>query len=155
MSKHIQHKQVYEFLHKNYVGILSTANSKGIPWGSAIYYVVDESLRIYFVTRVGTYKYKNLEEQPNVAFTVVDAENQTTVQLAGVISRVPAHDYMDIVFNKLAKLKSKHASELAPPIEKIHKGDYMPLCITPTKLQFAEFKKDYTDYDQKFIEEII
>lgn len=155
MSKATKHPQVYEFLQHNHVGVLSTVNKQGRPWGSAVYFVVDEDFNIYFVTRVKTHKYLNLEVQPHASLTVVDGSNQTTVQLAGNISKVPAHDYMNIVFTKLAGLRPHNNPNWAPPIEKIHKGDYIALRLTPSTLQYADYSKAYTDYDQKFIEEII
>lgn len=155
MSTAKQHPHVYEFMNRIQTAVLSTTNDHGKPWGSAIYYVVDENLNTYFVTRVGTAKYKNLEAHPYVALTVLDAANQTTVQLAGKISKLPAHDYKEIVFDKLARIRPDDDNDWAPPIEKVHKGDYIALKITPTKLQFADYSKPYKKFDQTYIENII
>lgn len=150
-----KHTHVYDFLKHHHMGILSTVTEDGKPWGSAIYFVLDEDFNIFFVTRLETFKYQNLEKNPFAALTVADEEKQTTVQLTGNISKVPAADYMDIVFNKLVSIRPKNEVNWAPPIEKVHKGDYMPLRLTPSKLQYADFKKNSTDFDHKYIEKII
>ena len=137
------------------MGILSTVTPDGKPWGSAVYFVADEDFNIFFVTRAETLKYDNLEKNPVAALTIADEENQTTVQMVGEISRVPVEDYMDIVFTKLAAVRPKDDINWAPPIQKIHEGDYMPLKITPSKLQYANYKERSNDIDHEYIEEII
>lgn len=137
------------------MGILSTVTEDNKPWGSAIYFVVDEDFNIFFITRKGTFKYQNLEKNPFAALTVADDASQTTVQLAGKISKVPSKDYMDIVFTKLVAIRPKGDDNWAPPIERVQKGDYMPLCLTPNKLQYANFAQPTKNYDHNYIEKII
>lgn len=79
----------------------------GKPWGAAIYYVADEDLNFYFVTRAETFKYQNLNANPVAALTIADETDQATVQVSGTISELPAEDYMDIVFTKLAAIRPK------------------------------------------------
>ena len=136
------------------MGVLSTVAADGKPWGSAIYFVVDEDFNIFFVTRMETFKYQNLEDSPYAALTVADADEQTTVQLAGKVSRLPAGEYMEL-YKKFTAMQPDDISNWAPPIMKIHKGDYMPLQLKPTKLQYANFKQTSTDLDHKYIEKII
>lgn len=150
-----KHPHVYGFLQQQHAGVLSTVTEDQTPWGSAIYFVVDEDLTVYFVTRQHTFKYQNLDKNPAVALTVFDEQNQTTVQLAGQVSKVPTEDYMDIVFTRLVAIRPKHDINWAPPLEKVYKGDYIPLRITPTRLQYANFKQQSTDFDHKYIEEVI
>lgn len=148
------HTKVHEFLKSHPVGVLSTVND-GKPWGSAIYFVADEEYNCFFITRVDTFKYKNIDKNPDVALTIADAEEQTTVQLSGKISKVPANQLMEVAFHKLASVQPKADSGWAPPIMKIHKGDYMVLQITPDSLQYANYKESTTDLHHKFIEQII
>ena len=138
------------------MGVLSTVTTDGKPWGSAIYFMADEDFNIYFVTRKETFKYQNLDKTFFAALTVANQQKQITVQLAGTISRIPAEDYMKIVFDELYKsIRPKDDFNWAPPLEKIHKGNYMPLCLTSEKLQFADFSKQSSDINHKYIEEII
>jgi len=150
-----QHQKVHAFLRHHPMGVLSTIALDGTPWGSAVYYVADEDFNFYFVTRVETFKYHNLEKTPLAALTITDSDSQTTVQAAGKISRVPVEDYMDVIFDKLAKIKPKDDSNWVPPLTKIHDGNFMPLQLTPTKLQYADYKHVKSDIHADYIEKII
>lgn len=147
--------KVYDFMKKHPLGVLSTTATDGTPWGSAIYYIADEDLTIYFVTRSETYKYNNLEKTSKAALTVVDEASQTTVQLTGEVSQMPVQKYMDVFFDKFSKLRPDDDYQWAPPIDKIHQGNYMPLQLTPHKLQFADFGKQRLEAHGNYIEQIL
>ncbi|HEX7632902.1 MAG TPA: pyridoxamine 5'-phosphate oxidase family protein [Candidatus Saccharimonadales bacterium] len=151
----MKHEKVHDFMRHHPMGVLSTVSGDGTPWGSAIYYVVDEDLNCYFVTRGGTQKYKNLETSPEVALTIVDSATQTTVQLIGKVTPLPVQEYFDIFFDKFAKLRPQEDLSWAPPIEKIHKGNFMPLKITPSHLQYANYGHQKSDAMADYIEKII
>ena len=150
-----EHPHVYEFLKSNHMGILSTVTEEGKPWGSAIFFVVDEDFNIFFVTRMETFKYQNMDKNSYAALTVADHETLTTVQLSGKITRVPAENYMDVIFNKLAAIEPKGKSDWTPPLMKVHKGDYIPLQLTPSTLQYADYSTRSSDIDHEYIEKII
>ena len=143
-----------DFLNTHHLGVLSTVSDSNEPWGSAIYFALDDDLNCYFVTREDTRKFHNIDEQPLVAMTVVDETEQTTVQLQGKISKVPAADIMEVVFHKLENLKPKGAKNWQPPVLKVHKGDYMVLRITPSKMQYANYRQEKTDANSSYIEEV-
>ena len=138
------------------MGILSTASEEGKPWGAAVYYVADEDFNIYFVTRTGSYKYQNLDKNPVVAFTVADAQTQTTVQVQGRVERIPVQKYMDEVANKLAHVEHPDTHNWTPPVEKIHEGNFMPLQIIPDKLRFANYSQlKIETKNTEYVEDII
>ncbi len=148
-------KRVHEFLKKHQFGVLSTAGKAGTAWGAAVYFVTDDDLNIYFVTRVGTFKYKNIESQPFAALTVTEGEAQVTVQLSGEVSRLPINKYMDIFFDKFAAMRPEGDYHWAPPIDKVHEGNYMPLQLTPSHLQYADYGKRRIEVHGNYIEQII
>jgi uncharacterized pyridoxamine 5'-phosphate oxidase family protein len=148
-------EKVTEFLKDHHMAILSTVSENGKPWGSAIIFALDEDMNFFFMTRADTFKYKNIEANPNVAFTVADEERQITVQASGKVTRVDADDYMDVVFKKLASVKPRGDFQWVPPVIKVHKGDYMILQFTPSRLQYADFKQRKTDVHSEYIEQII
>lgn len=149
------HQKVHAFLRHHPMGILSTVSSDGRPWGSAIYYTADQDFNFYFVTRTGTLKYQNLEEIPHVSLTVADSSTQTTVQIAGEISKLPVKDYMNFLFDKLAGIRPKGDHAWAPPLEKIHNGNYQAFKLTPTKLQYADYSHTKANPKTNYIEAII
>jgi len=147
--------KVHTFLKQHPMGVLSTVSADGSPWGAAIYYVVDADLNFYFATRAETRKFQNLDATPQVALTVADEETQTTVQLVGTISKVPIKEYMDVVFDKLAAIKPKEDHNWRPPLTKVHEGNYIPLRITPSKLNFADYGHKQSDPTANYIEQIV
>jgi general stress protein 26 len=155
MSKSTEHPKVFDFMKKHPLGVLSTVSTDGTPWGAAIYYIVDEDFNIYFVTRSKTFKYSNLEKNPKAALTVTDGESQITIQLTGEVSAMPVQKYMDVFFEKFAALRPRDDYQWAPPIDKIHEGNYMPLQLTPSKLQFADFGKQRIETHGDYIEHIL
>ena len=149
------HQKVHAFLKQHPMGILSTVSADGKPWGSAIYFVADEDFKFYFVTRAETYKYQNLDKTPLAALTIADPDSKTTVQLTGTISAVPVQKYMDVFFTKFMNIRPKGDYEWAPPVDKLKAGNYMPLCLTPTTLQYANYKDIKSDIHADYIEKII
>jgi len=154
-SDSADYKKVYEFLKKHPMGILSTASGPGTVWGAAIYFLADKDLNIYFVTRAGTFKYENIEAMPFAALTVSDSKSQITVQLSGAVQQMPVNKYMDVFFDKFATIRPEGHFEWAPPIDKIHKGNYMPLQLTPSFLQFADYGERRIEAKGNYIEQII
>lgn len=154
-SEHHTHHKVHDFLRQHPMGVLSTVDDDSKPWGSAVYYVADADFNFYFVTRVETAKFENVTARPFVALTIADPDSQTTVQVAGEISKVPVHEYMATLFDKLANIRPNGDYNWAPPVNKIHAGNFMPLKLTPTKLQYADFGHKKSDVHADYIEHII
>jgi hypothetical protein len=137
------------------MGVLSTAGDPGSVWGAAVYFVTDADLNIYFVARTGTHKYKNIEKQPFAALTVTDSKHQITVQLSGKVERMPIKKYMDVFFDKFAAIRPKGDYHWAPPVDKVHEGNYMPLQLTPSHLQYADYGESRIEVKGNYIERLI
>lgn len=146
---------VHAFLTNHPVGVLSTSSKYGDPWGSTIVFAVDEDLTFYFMTRAKTRKYQNISINPHVAITVTDAEQQITVQAAGKVEQVEAEDMMDVVFEKLDKVKPSGTHHWIAPVYKVHKGDYMILKCKPDSLHYADFGRAPSGDSDSYIEQII
>lgn len=132
-------EKTYDFLKHHKFAVLSTATEDAKPWGAAIYYVVDEKLNFYFLTHTGTKKYGNIHEQPYVAITVADDDQQTTVQAAGKISEVGIGQEHDDAFRLLVEVHPPGQYLWVPPVSKLHNGDSVLLKITPEQVQLSVF----------------
>jgi len=148
-------EKALSFLRKNPVGVLSTSSPEGEPWGSAIYFAVDDNFTCYFVTRAGTRKYGNLEANPKAALTVTDAHSQTTVQVGGLVEKIPVQEYVDNILDKLEALGRDSDRGWTPPIDKIHKGNYMPLRLVPSSIQYTDFRDAKPDVEGTPTEKIM
>ncbi|HEU5121604.1 MAG TPA: pyridoxamine 5'-phosphate oxidase family protein, partial [Candidatus Saccharimonadales bacterium] len=74
---------IRNFLHAHYSGVLATVDAGGNPHAANVYYTIDDNFYLTFATKTETQKYKNMEENKQVAFVCSDEENQTAVQITG------------------------------------------------------------------------
>ncbi|HSX32614.1 MAG TPA: pyridoxamine 5'-phosphate oxidase family protein [Candidatus Saccharimonadales bacterium] len=132
-------EKAYEFLKNHKFAVLSTATEDAKPWGAAVYYAVDKELNFYFLTHTGSKKYRNLQEQPNAAVTVVDDNAQTTVQAAGTITTIDMGQEHDDAFRTLVGIHPPGQYAWVPPVSKLHNGDSVLLKLTPDHLQMSVF----------------
>ncbi|OGL31240.1 hypothetical protein A3F37_02630 [Candidatus Saccharibacteria bacterium RIFCSPHIGHO2_12_FULL_41_12] len=155
MSDEKTRQKVLVFLKHNPHGVLSTVSADGKPWGSSVYFAIDEDFNFFFITRVKTHKYRNIAKNHYCSMTVSDNASQTTVQAAGKVTRVPSKDIVSIVMKKLTHTKPHDDNKWVPPIVKVHGGDYMVLRLTPEALQYANFKQTKSDINESHIKKII
>lgn len=155
MSSSQKIEKTVSFLRSHPSGVLSTVSKDSKPWGSTIYFAVDDDLTIYFTTRVKTQKAKNIHDNQNVSLTVTNPGSQQTVQIGGKAIPVPAHDIPEVVMKKIANIKHEKDINWTPPITKIDSGDYTVLKIEPNFVQFADFSVFKDDIHATYIERII
>ncbi len=136
------YKEPYDFLNGHKLAILSTVGDKSQAWGSAIYYVTDETLTFYFLTHADSKKYHNILKHSHVALTIADDDIQTSVQAAGLVERVPIGDEHELALRKLARIRQTGDFSWVPPVGKLYDGQTILLKLQPTTLQFANFKAD-------------
>lgn len=67
---------VYEILAATQYGVLSTVASNNTPWGVPVRFAFDEDA-IYFRSSPDASHSKNIEIDPNVAFTIFDSSQST------------------------------------------------------------------------------
>jgi uncharacterized pyridoxamine 5'-phosphate oxidase family protein len=147
--------KAYSFLKANPHGVLSTADAGGKPWGSVIYFAVDEDLTLHFMTKVKTLKAKNLAHNASVSLCVYDESLQKTLQLSGAVSQTPVKELPDVVMRKLSTIKPKSAVTWTPPVVKLDAGDYAVFSIKPDYIQFADYGKLQHDIHANPIERIL
>lgn len=117
IDKYDSKEKVYKFLQEHAVAVLSTVSLDNIPSAAPIYFVPDEELNLYFMTKSDTVKAQNIENSDNdsaVAITVVDPEFPLTVQARGTISENNDPKY----FGKLTELNAlqKAGFHWPPPL---------------------------------------
>lgn len=139
-------ENVYKFLQSHVVGVLSTVSPDGVPYGSPIYYIVDEELNFFFVTKSGTKKSENMQENEKVALTIVAPSLPITIQVRG--NAVETNDVA--MYTKMAEMNAeeKGGFHWPPPIHKLHhSGDLLMYKLTPTWLRVGDFSEsqDMTD----------
>ncbi|HEU5122115.1 MAG TPA: pyridoxamine 5'-phosphate oxidase family protein, partial [Candidatus Saccharimonadales bacterium] len=130
---------IRNFLHAHYSGALATADAAGNPHAATVYFTVDDNFCLTFATKIETQKYKNMEENKQVAFVCSDQENQTTVQITGRVEKVTDPEEHQSMLNSMYRFSEMMSKVELPPIEKLFAGDYVTLRIIPQVIKMGIF----------------
>lgn len=129
------------FLAEHYSGIVSTADASANPHAAVVYYLPDPDFSISFVTKEETQKFKNIQENKQVAFVIYDEKQQTSLQIFGrvviVEDREKKHDTIRNMTNSSIALSGR----LLPPAYKLTAGDYKVLQIVPQSMKLAVYAR--------------
>jgi len=131
--------KIKQYIDANPIATLSTINLDGSPYGAAVYVCTDDTRRvIYFLTKTGTKKYKNLSSRDQVSLTIVNPDQNSTLQLNG--RAVATHDSntIDMVVKKITRTHAS-ASEWLPPVSKLHAGSYVIVAVEVWHARLAQF----------------
>lgn len=132
------------------IGVISTISKDNMPESATIFYVLEETLELYFITRSKTRKYQNIKSNPNVAFVISTINPPKTIQMSGIASEV---DYEDGDIKRFEELAKKASEEFTmPPISQmVESGGMVFMKIRPTWIRFGNFEAKNED-NSNFIE---
>lgn len=141
---------VREFLSSHYSGILATADSASNPHAAVVYYTLESDLRVTFGTKTETQKFKNIQENDQVAFVVFDEKKQTTVQVFGRAKVIEDHAERQKVINNIFTSSAEISMTVNPPAEKLYAGDYVAVRIVPQVIKMAIYARPDSEGDDIF-----
>lgn len=148
---HNKRKDALDFLQNHKVGVLATVSPDGDPYAAAIYFTVDPSFEVVFLTKTRTKKADNLEHNSRAMLVVYDPASQTTVQLTGLVSKVDGILETNQVFTDIINISLDTSGESVPPIAKLDEGDYVAYRLKPNEIRMAVFSQDKSgDYKDLF-----
>ncbi len=132
-------EQIVNYLSKRKFLTLATSSQKGEPITHPIAYVNKEDT-VFFSTGKQTRKYKNIQENPNVAYSVYDLtehlDEVISVQMQG--KATPLTDKKDVdEINKMLKQKFPNMSYL------IKDPDSVIIKINPKSCYFMDYSKGF------------
>ena len=130
------------------IGVISTVNTSNKPESASIYYVNDDNLNIYFITRAESRKFKNIGTNPNVSFVITGENEPYTIQLEGKASIVTDPKQENEFFTKLVSLASKYM--VMPPVSQMNNGEIIFMRISTEWVRFGNF--EVLKEGDKFIE---
>lgn len=145
--------RIRSFLEGHFSGVLATVDRDNKPHATVIYYGVEPSLDITFLTKRGTRKSNNLEHNQHVELVVFDEPSQTTVQVTGAVTKIVEPKEALQVFRNALRA-SLHTSESAiPPIAQLDAGGYVSYRIVPESVRMAIFTRpNHGSYERLFEE---
>jgi len=143
-----QNPNIADFLKRNHIAVLATANKSGEPYATTIYFETDSKMNVFFVTKEKTQKNRNLVENPRAAIAVYEADSQATAQITGRVTRVEDSEMLA----KALRIMSRHSKETSEveetPISKLDAGDYILYKLWPQTIRLGEYK--YGPHSQIF-----
>lgn len=121
-----------------HIGVLSTVSEEGRAESAAVYFSFDEDLNFYFLTRMGSRKYKNILNNPIVSFVAYSEHPPQTFQLEGKVSIVsdPTEQrkaFTDVYIN-IAKKESKN-----PPVSQTMDSALAVMKISPLWARLSDY----------------
>lgn len=132
--------KIKTYITKNPIAILGTVGAHGVPYGAVVYMCADNYRSVvYFITKQGTAKYRNLKEHEQVSLTVVNPSENSTLQAGGRAFEVEDAITIDEVMKKIA-LEHDSAKDWLPPIAKLRAGAYVIIGIELTHARLAHFQ---------------
>jgi len=141
MTEASENPHIAEFLKRNHVGVLATADKQtAAPHAATVYYATDSHLNIYILTKVQTTKSYNLELNPRAAFAVYEADSQRTAQISGLANRVQDADMLKRALPLMAKFSKQTAGTTETPISKLAGGEYVLYQLVPQSIRLGEYK---------------
>lgn len=134
-------RQLHEFLTRHRLVGLATASKTGVPHASVMYYLLKMGdPHLYFMTGEQSTKYKQILENPHVAFAVGQENPNMELQIQGDVTVLPENEAAIIFEQLLAAVRQGPQSEwYIPPVMQL--GNTMPkiLSMQITHFRFSHF----------------
>lgn len=130
------------------LGVISTSAETNNPQSASVYYINDEHCNIFFVTRSESRKYKNIQHNPHVAFTVTSEHPPKTIQIEGTAAEVMDPIEQSNYFDKLVAKATE--STFMPPVSQLVTGEMVFMKITTTWARCGNF--EVMKEGEKFVE---
>lgn len=141
---------VNNFLQTHHSGTLATADGAANPHAAVIYLTFNEDYTFSFITKTETQKYKNIEENKNVALAIYDEQEQASVQVVGYVEVIDNKDEMQKVLNGSFNYSAEVSHRELPPLEKLFAGEYVALRVNPQVIKMAVFARPESGDDALF-----
>jgi len=138
MTDQVTDEVILAFLDKHPLAFLATTGPSQEPRAAAIFFTANKDFTFYFITKVSTTKYQQLQQNSSVALAVADQQTFQTVQLEGKAEEETQSSTKAEIIERLAKISGQHPN-WRPPIAQLPPSSYAIIKITPTWLRWADF----------------
>ncbi|HSX28239.1 MAG TPA: pyridoxamine 5'-phosphate oxidase family protein [Candidatus Saccharimonadales bacterium] len=138
MSVSANDKDIVSYIQANSVIIIGTIDPHGALHGAAVYAYAPRADKLYFITKNDTKKFQNILHNPEVSVTIVNSDENSTLQSQGHAEVVSDPGVIGEVMHKMTKIYA-HSVDWLPPIAKIHAGPYQVVKVTLRNTRLANF----------------
>ena len=133
-------KPLLDFLSSHHVATLATVSKDGVAHAATLYAFADEHLTFYFLTKETTGKYKNIQENSNVALVISDEHTLDTVQVEGVATEASELGFAETMA-KFIEEYAKQGKWKELPINQIKEGHFKLFKVAPKWIRWTSFKE--------------
>ncbi len=144
MKKLPDEVQAFVSLH-NLATIATISSENDYPYVLPIYFVTDDSFKIYFASHRDGRKLRNIISHPHIGMSITSPDNLKSLQLQGtatVAEQSPA------IVEKIIEVANEKSEHSMPPIMKIERGAMLVVTFTIHWYRLA----NYTEQKAVFIE---
>lgn len=136
-------EELYSYMVTLATAVLSTVSPDGKPHAAIIYFIPDEALNCYFITKSDTRKSQNLEKNAQAALTIIDTGSAKTIQATGKVEEIEGSEMYRKIIEKISEENAKNNGFFwPPPLSKLDsRGDLILYKFTPDWLRFADFNE--------------
>ena len=150
--------KAYEFLHSHRAATLATITTNKTPDAATVFYIVDNDLFIYFMTRVESRKFRNIEKHQEISMVITDENTMETIQLTGVAERIEDLKEESGALTKLWTADYGNPNWPGPAAKLFESGHSVQLAVLkvmPLEMTYASFEKRENGNIKSFFEKII
>jgi pyridoxine/pyridoxamine 5'-phosphate oxidase len=129
----VSKSELLAFMRRNFLAVQSSVSPEGAPQSAVVGYVVDDRLELFFDTKSGSRKARNLRAAPRVALVIGwDLADACTLQLEGIADE-PRGD-------ELARFKTLYFERFPDGVEREAWPDIAYFRVRPTWARFSDFR---------------
>ena len=151
-------KAAHKFLSAHKAATLATIATNMIPDAATVFYIVDKDLTIYFMTRIESRKFRNIQKQNVVSMVMTDEKTMETVQLTGKAERIEDIKEENGALTKLWRADYKDPRWPGPAVKLYETGHSVQLAVikvVPYEMTYALFEREDKGRYGSFFEKII
>lgn len=147
-----EYLKIMNYIDDHPIGVVSTINEDGTLHAATVYIFTASHHTVCFMTRNKTHKFQNIMSRPNVALTIFDQHDVSTLQASGKAFEATDQHLLDMFKQQMEKMHAMRADAM-PPIEKLTQaGDFVLVGIELLKARLAEYQGMGIDPDATFTE---
>lgn len=119
------YQKIVAYVDSHPVGVVSTVDERGLPEAAAVYVFSVSHHTVCFVTRNLTRKYQNIYARGDVAITLYDDSDVSTLQITGKAFVANAEHMLSYAMDKINQLFKVRGDAVSPLAKMDDAGDYV------------------------------
>lgn len=131
-------EQAMRFLEAHDTSILSTLSPSNTIHSTPVYYIFQNNV-FYILTKYGTAKMENIQQNPTVNLSLYDQATLESIEVHGTAEIEGDASIKDSIFTTMLDRHTTNGRLNSLPITTIRSGGYTVLRITPNTYTYTNF----------------